>query len=86
MLLHGAALGNKGVLAGLRGGASEAALDSGRAQGAEDLALGKHDVCAFSAGFVEWRGGAVGGFCGVVRGRRESGLGGLLRCGCESDD
>lgn len=55
MLLHGAALGNKGILAGLRGGASEAALDSGRAQGAQDLALSKHVVCicAFfpSAGF-----------------------------------
>lgn len=44
VLLDGAALGNKSVLAGLRGGAGEAALDSGRAQGAEDLALGKHGL------------------------------------------
>lgn len=66
VLLHGAALGNKGILAGLRGGASEAALDSGRAQGAQDLALSKHvvlDMCFLSLGrvFVEWRVGGFGG-------------------------
>lgn len=44
VLLHGAALGNKGVLAGLRGGAGEAALDQGGAQSAQDLALGEHCV------------------------------------------
>lgn len=66
MLLHGPALGNKGILAGLRGGASEAALDSGRAQGAQNLALSKHVVCVYvlsfpRQGFVEWRVGAFGG-------------------------
>lgn len=58
VLLNGAALGNEGVLAGLGGGAGEAALDGGGAQGAQDLALGEHRW-----GFRSW---AVSGVVLVV--------------------
>lgn len=57
VLLHGAALGGKGSLAGLGGGAGEAALHNGRAQGAQDLALGEHGVLRVS--FVCCSSGSV---------------------------
>lgn len=71
VLLHGAALGDKGILAGLRGGASEAALDSGRAQGAQDLALSKHvvwNMCACGCVCaIPSSGGESAVVCGLFR-------------------
>lgn len=80
VLLDGAALADKGVLAGLGGRAGKAALDDGRAEpggearrAAEELALREHgeEWVRSWAGFGCGCGKGVDGLVGFVNGKAE---------------